>query len=231
MKTLTRQQHILDQQLALSAYLDALLEETLPQQAVDDMAQQAPTVAPAMPPAVAEVATAPAVATAAAAQNSVARAGSTAGVPEWAGTCFQVLLFEVAGLTLAVPLVKLKGVVNHAAAPTPMPGQAPLFAGLVPYQGLQSRVVDTARLVLPQDRAAQLEDDVMARSNNLVMIDAGRWALACTRIGDVIELDSTDVKWRTSGGKRLWLAGTVIERMCALLDIDALCQELGRRVA
>lgn len=231
MKTLTRQQHLLDQQLALGAYLDALLEETLPQQARERAAPQAPAAAPGTQPAAAEVAAVPSVAAAAAAQHSAAQATSTAGVPEWAATRFQALLFEVAGLTLAVPLVKLKGVVSHAAEPTPMPGQSPLFAGLVPYQGLQARVVDTARFVLPEDRAAQLDDNVMARCDNLVMIDAGRWALACSRIGDVIELDSADVKWRSSGGKRLWLAGTVIERMCALLDIDALCQELGRCMA
>jgi len=35
------------------------------------------------------------------------------------------------------------------------------------------------------------------------------------------------VKWRGATGKRLWLAGTVIERMCALLDIDQLTGELA----
>ena len=103
-------------------------------------------------------------------------------------------MFEVAGLTLAVPLIKLKGVVPNEQGLTPMPGHSPLFLGIVPYQELQSKVVDTARFILPQDSIGQLGDDVAGRTGYLVMIDEGRWVLACTRIGDVIELERTNIK-------------------------------------
>lgn len=112
-----------------------------------------------------------------------------------------------------------------------MPGHSSLFLGVVPYQGLQSKVVDTARFVLPADLAAQLSEDADERMQHLVMIDDGRWALACNRIGDVIDLNSDDVKWRAGNSKRQWLAGTVIERMCALLDIDQLARELADGMA
>lgn len=219
MKTLTRQAHVLDQQLALSAYLDALLDETTVAEPAADGQVCEETRAPEIPPAAEPAPDVPLPA-------QIEAAADHPGVPAWAGQRFQALLFEVAGLTLAVPLVKLKGVVTQATGLTPMPGQSSLFAGLVPYQGLQSRVVDTARFILPPARVEQLDSDVEARCRNLVMIDAGRWALACSRIGDVIELDSSEVKWRAATGKRPWLAGTVIERMCALLDIDRLCREL-----
>lgn len=225
MTTALKSLHLLDQQLALGAYLDDLLEEA-PTPPASGAAAPAPPESPVTKPCEPPATSAPdAVADDGGGQH--AAAGHASDVPAWAGERFQALLFEVAGLTLAVPLVKLKGVVTHSEALTPMPGQAPLFAGLVGYQGQQSRVVDTARLVLPADRAAQLDADAEARCQSLVMIDDGRWALACARIGDVIELDSSGVKWRTAGGRRLWLAGTVIERMCALLDIDQLIVELA----
>jgi len=202
MKSDTRQQQVLDQQLALSAYLDALLEVP---------AEPAPVVAemPVANPPVEDVQVPP------------------DGVPEWAVGRFQALLFEVAGLTLAVPLVKLKGVVPNDRGLTPMPGHSPLFLGITPYQGLQSKVVDTARFVLPPDRAAQLSNDAVERCQHLVMIDDGRWALACSGIGDVVDLEHEGIKWRSANGKRLWLAGTVIERMCALLDVEQLSLELA----
>jgi purine-binding chemotaxis protein CheW len=217
MKTATRPQQVLDQQLALSAYLDALFE-------------QASVAVPAVEPAVAAGASAP-VRVAAANDQDAASVGDAGvalpcGVPDWAGSRFQALLFEVDGLTLAVPLVKLKGVVSGAAEITPMPGHSPLFLGVVPYQGLQSKVVDTARFVLPAERVARLSEAAGDRCRHLVMIDEGRWALACSGIGDVVELEQSDVKWRSTSGKRLWLAGTVIARMCALLDIDQLTREL-----
>jgi purine-binding chemotaxis protein CheW len=210
-KTATRQLQVLDQQLALSAYLDALFEEI-------------PAAAPEMAPAAPLTAETAARDTATGVDTSASP--SCTGVPDWAEPRFQALLFEVAGLTLAVPLVQLKGVVSSAADVTPMPGHSPLFLGVVPYQGLQSKVVDTARFVLPAERAAGLGADAGERCQHLVMIDEGRWALACTRIGDVVDLERSDVKWRSASGKRLWLAGTVIAHMCALLDIDRLTREL-----
>ena len=199
---------MLGQQLALSAYLDALLGQTVP-----PASPAAPAPAPAEPDANAG-------------EQPLALAPALSSVPDWAESRFQALLFEVAGLTLAVPLVKLKGVVSGAEDLTPMPGHSPLFLGVVPYQGLQSKVIDIARLVLPAGRGAQLPADASGRCRSLVMIDEGRWALACNSIGDVVDLDSSSVKWRGSAGKRLWLAGTVIERMCALLDIDRLVDDL-----
>jgi purine-binding chemotaxis protein CheW len=222
MKTDARQQQLLDQQLALSAYLDALLDEPVCAPVTESvplvMPVEAPVIVeqkPVVPDVTVELATPPAA----------------EGLPDWAASRFQALLFEVAGLTLAVPLVKLKGVVPNNQGCTPMPGHSSLFLGVVPYQGLQSRVVDTARFVLPTGRTAQLGEDAGERMQHLVMIDNGRWALACNRIGDVIDLNSDDVKWRGSKGKRLWLAGTVIERMCALLDIDQLALELADGMA
>jgi purine-binding chemotaxis protein CheW len=210
MKTDSRQYQVLNQQLALRAYLDALLGDAVPPPVSSPCAPAEPVTSAAEP------ALAPAV------------VATGSGVPDWAESRFQALLFEVAGLTLAVPLVKLKGVVSGVEALTPMPGHSPLFLGVAPYQGLQSKVVDTALFVLPADHAARLPEDAAERCRKLVMIDEGRWALACSDIGDVVELGSADVKWRGATGKRLWLAGTVIERMCALLDIDQLTRELVR---
>ncbi|WP_455234544.1 chemotaxis protein CheW [Thiogranum longum] len=212
---------LLDQQLALSAYLDALFHDEALLAAPVPEEHRSLVADGTVQPLPEEIADDPQAATAAAA----------GGVPDWAQSPFQALLFEVAGLTLAVPLIKLKGVVPNEQGITPMPGHSPLFLGVIPYQGLQSKVVDTARFVLPADRAAELDAGAGDRSANLVMIDEGRWALACNRIGEVIDLRAADVKWRTATGRRLWLSGTVVEQMCALLDIDELIRLLADGMA
>jgi len=211
MKTDTRSDTLLEQQLALGAYFDALLTGVVvpAEQSVDP--QPEPEVR-----AVVQVSEPEPI------ENYV---------PEWAETRFQILLFEVAGLTLGVPLAKLKGVVPNEHGLTEMPGHSPLFPGITPYQGVQAKVVDTARFVLPQNRVSQLDEAFSERSGHLVVIDEGRWALACSKIGDVIELEAGQVKWRTAAGKRRWLAGTAIELMCALLDIDELTEEFNGGMA
>lgn len=220
---------MLDQQLALGAYLNALLTpapgvetapEPQPQPEVRAEPAPAPPATPSPAPAVPEVGPAPVA--------EVAAQPAATAQPDWAEGEFQCLLFQVAGLTLAVPLARLSGVAPwDDAALTEMPNHSPWFLGLREHHGLRARLVDVAAIVLPPTQYAQLAPADSGRLGKVVMIDDNRWGLACDAVGDVITLSRDDVKWRTGKGRRPWLAGTVIEHMCALLDTDALARMLG----
>lgn len=223
---------MLDQQLALGAYLNALLTpapaaapvsepEPSPAPAVT-APEPAPVVAPVSAPPVVEPIPAPAP------EPVPGPAPDGAAQPEWAEGEFQCLLFQVAGLTLAVPLARLSGVAPwDDAAVTEMPNHSTWFLGLREHQGLRARLVDIAAVVLPADKYAALAPADSRRLGKVVMIDDNRWGLACDEVGEVITLSRDDVKWRTEMGRRPWLAGTVIEHMCALLDTDALARMLA----
>ena len=220
---------LLDQQLALSAYLEALLGET-PEPVPVESAPSCPAVQlapdPVMAPVVKEAT--PVAAPAPGPQAVVTPVARATGRPAWARTEFQCLLFQVAGLTLAVPLTALNGVLPlDLDAVTPMPGHSALFLGLIDHLGQQVRVVDTAQVVLPPERLAAT-GAATGRASHLVLIGEGRWGLAASGIGEVISLHPEDVKWRGSLGTRPWLAGTVIQHMCALLEVDAFLEQLGR---
>lgn len=142
-------------------------------------------------------------------------------VPEWAIDPFQILLFEVAGLKLAVPLIELSGVIEWTEAVTEMPGHADFYMGILQHLGYKIAVIDTARMVMPANKLAQLAgDEPRDRVKHIVLIDDYRWGLACDKIGEVITLKPEEVKWRTSKTSRGWLAGTVIDHMCALLNSE-----------
>ena len=142
-------------------------------------------------------------------------------IPDWAASEFQCLLFYVAGLTLAVPLVKLNGVIPWNNDLTPMPGHSPAFLGLLRHLDQNVKVMDTAQIIMPAAQRAGLAD-INERTEKILLIDEGRWGLACDKIGEVINLEKKDVRWRTLQGKRAWLAGTISERLCALLDTDVM---------
>lgn len=146
-------------------------------------------------------------------------------VPEWGAERFQCLLFDVGGLKLAVPLVKLNGVIPWNNDLTEMPGHSSIFLGLLRHLGQNVKVIDTARLVLPERQGADLAIPE-ERLRNIILIDESRWGLACDGIGEVLTLSPEDVKWRTAQGSRPWLAGTVMEHLCALLDVDAFSERL-----
>jgi purine-binding chemotaxis protein CheW len=150
-------------------------------------------------------------------------------VPDWAQAPFQALLFQVAGLTLAVPLAKLNGVTPwDADALRPTPGHSERFLGLLPHHGRNVKVVDTARVVVPPERLLVSSEAHGARFSRVVVVGGGEWGLAADSVNEVVELAAEGVKWRSTAGRRPWLAGTVVSQMCALLDVDALVELMSR---
>lgn len=230
-----------DQQVALTSYLAALLQD-VPDYVEESEPAPAPVAAPIAeaPPPAPEVmvpAEAPVIMEppapapqAEAGPQPVAAAPvepqAAPGTPEWARSQFQCLVFNVAGLALAVPLTKLSGVVPWPEDITPMPNRSALFLGLTRHQGRNVKVVDTALMVLPDNRQPASLAPAEERLQHLILLDEGRWGLACDSIGEVLTLEPEDVRWRGSQGKRPWLAGTVLKHLCALLDADAFVELL-----
>lgn len=221
------------QQDALRDYLQALLEEVPewsgeapaseppPTAGPAPVTEQSPPVSspaqPVTPAARPEAAAQPAVSSGE--QQSVPAAEAEG--PAWAQGRFQCLVFYVGGLALAAPLAELNGVVPWQDT-TPMPNHSPKFLGLLRHQGCNVKVVDLAQVVLPERHQAQALAPAEERVGHIVLIDGGQWGLACERIGEVMTLEPTQVRWRTAQGSRPWLAGTVLEHLVALLDTRSL---------
>ena len=138
--------------------------------------------------------------------------------PAWAVPDFQVLLFTVAGLKLAVPLTELHGIVEWGDEYiTELPGHKSWYLGIIQNQGKSVPVIDTLQQVVPENRWP--ENYLSERKfKHIIMIDNAHWGLACETVLEVITLKTDAVKWRSSRTRRRWLLGTVIEHMCALLD-------------
>jgi purine-binding chemotaxis protein CheW len=238
---------------ALTIYLEALFAEkpaSLPVPVVPVMPRvidvevlrvETPVAAPVMAPPVAEVAApvvtvvetpAPAVAPpkvetpVATPRMEVATATATETGelprPDWAEAPFPCLLLRMAGLTLALPLVKLNRILPWTEL-TPIPCYASWLLGVMQVDGIkrQVKVVDTLGFVTPERKPAEPKTP-----QHIVMIGEGEWALTCEDVSSIITIDPNKVRWRTSRTKRPWLAGTVIEHLCALLDVEELAKLL-----
>lgn len=137
------------------------------------------------------------------------------GRPAWAQDRFDVLLFTVSGLTLAVPLIALGQIQPLNDELTPIFGQADWFMGLQPTSVGKIRTVNTAKFVMPE----RYDERFLETAQYVVSINGLPWGLAVDSVNQPITLSPGDVKWRSERSKRAWLAGTVKEHMCALLDI------------
>lgn len=136
---------------------------------------------------------------------------------------FQALLFDVAGLTVALPLKSLGGI--HKLLPVnQIPRKPDWFKGVMLQREQKVNVVDTARWVMPEkfdQKQAELHD-----YQYVIMLSNSAWGLACDKLINTMTLKQDEVKWREAAGKRPWLAGLIKQHMCALLDVDALIQLL-----
>ncbi|MDZ5434575.1 chemotaxis protein CheW [Pseudomonas fluorescens] len=145
----------------------------------------------------------------------------TDGRPAWAAEPFECLLFDVAGLTLAVPLVCLGSIYSLAGHElTPLFGQPEWFLGILPSQAGNLKVLDTARWVMPD----RYRDDFRQGLQYVISVQGYEWGLAVHQVSRSLRLDPNEIKWRSHRGQRPWLAGTVIEHMCALLDVSELAE-------
>ncbi|MEY8214950.1 MAG: chemotaxis protein CheW [Colwellia sp.] len=137
---------------------------------------------------------------------------------------FQVLFFNVGGLTVAVPLIELGGI--HAVDKiTPLMGKPEWFKGVMLHRENKINVVDTALWVMPEKC-----DTIMKESLNyqyIIMLSDSAWGLTAESLVDTVTLNQEQVKWLDSPSKRPWLAGLVKDKMCALLDVDSLIELLN----
>lgn len=139
---------------------------------------------------------------------------------------FQALFFTVAGLTLAVPLKSLGGI-HSLRKPSPLFGKPDWFLGMMTDREDQLQVVDTARWVMPEKYTPELAEKIDYKY--LIMLSDSRWGLTCEALVTSTPIRPEDVQWRrTEQGKRPWLAGVVREKMCALVNVDALIAMLDK---
>ncbi len=234
-------QHFIPEQ-TIQSYLDALLQDAAAELEIAELAAPPPgapvigVVAPVEPAPIAAQAVpviAPAVPAAAPVEldedwQAVAEHDAHAEPPvakpdrSWREQPFEALLFEVGGLKLAVPLVSLGTIHALDAEITPLFGQPDWFLGILPTIGGNLKVLDTARWVMPERYCPELKDNLRF----VISVQGYDWGMAVHGVSKSIKLAPEQVKWRSQEGKRPWLAGTVIEHMCALLDVSALADLL-----
>ncbi|MDH5435291.1 MAG: chemotaxis protein CheW [Gammaproteobacteria bacterium] len=220
---------LINEHQALGAYLEALLEEVPDTFPETDVVEHSvitareiltpPVIAPPMELPVVEkktVVVTPVEEVVEVVQET--HAPTKSDRPDYANEPFEALLFKVSGVKLAVPLKELNGILEWPETITEMPGHAPWFLGIVKNLETSVNLIDTALIVVPEKLRQAFPIEAGQRCQRIVLIGDGKWGLACDAVEEVITLEPTSVRWRTSRTKRRWLAGTVIEHMSALID-------------
>ena len=211
MKRDQQKQQIADADVAVDHYLEALLRDV---EAYDPAAAEREVVDPE-PVQIDQTTVVDVVA-----QEAVVPEADEI-IPAWADDPFQCLMFKVNGITMSIPLTALRTIIEWEQEASVVPGQPDWHLGILLNRDEKVGIVDTARIVMPERISDRLQGERQTGGYILVVGD-GRWGLACDSIASTVTLSKEMVRWRTGTGKRPWLAGTISEQLCALIDVEAL---------
>jgi purine-binding chemotaxis protein CheW len=140
------------------------------------------------------------------------------GRPAWAEEPFDVLLVDVQGIQLAMPLASLDGIYPLKEELTPLFGQSEWFMGLQKTISGNVNVINTAQFIMPE---RYVKSDEMTAQYS-VAINGSGWALAVDAIHQPMMVNPDDIRWRKRRSERPWMAGTIKDHVCALIDIPSL---------
>lgn len=143
---------------------------------------------------------------------------------EFEGKEFQALMFNVAGMDIAVPLISLGGINRMDKEVTQLFGKPDWFMGLTPGINGNINVVDSCRWVMPE-RYGEAKTKGLNYSF-IIMLGDTQWGLACSHVQNAVTIDPENIKWRSPDSKRPWLAGMLIEERSVLLDVDVMIELL-----
>ncbi|MHB8472814.1 MAG: chemotaxis protein CheW [Gammaproteobacteria bacterium] len=191
-----------DTSLVMGAYFDALLREDVPCAAPESVAENAiVNVSPGAP-------------------SSPSSPPLTAASPAAAAGSYQMI--RVSGMTLGVPTAAIDNIVALDSITVTAITASDCSSGYYTEGATRIAIVETARLLLP-DHATRPSP----QTRFLVRLKNQPWALSCEAVDATFTPAPDAVNWRGTHGKRLWLAGTVRDPGCALLDIPELLKLLA----
>jgi purine-binding chemotaxis protein CheW len=142
-------------------------------------------------------------------------------MPRWAKAPFQVLMFEVWGVTLGVTLASLLGILELREAIYRLPGQSVWQLGILTHRQQKIVVIDTASLIMPE-RVGPERVNIDLSGSYLLLIGGGEVGLLFDAINTTLKIDNRGVRWRLGSVRQPWLAGIIIERLSVLMDVDGL---------
>ncbi len=132
--------------------------------------------------------------------------------------CIEVCVFLVSGLKLAISADKISDVID---IPKEIKFPDKQLQQRVPGLGVDGStvtVISTPILVMPNRKGN--------KPNKIIMIKGANTGFTCDDVIESLAQVKNDICWRTDSTKRKWLAGTVVTRQMALLDVDKIIEDV-----
>jgi len=150
----------------------------------------------------------------------VAEPESFAGIENSPDKHMQALLFEVAGMQLALSLDELDGIENWPEnGLSQIPGHPSYVVGTLSRPQQHTQVIDLTTLITNQSSNSD-------NNRYILLVDNKQLGLAVSAIRHVVKLDGDNVRWRREPGQRPWLAGMLMSPLSSIISLPELLKIL-----
>ncbi len=146
--------------------------------------------------------------------------GST---PSWVGQELNCVVVQVHGINIAIPMDQIESATALENVSLTIDMENDWILGQV-FSGDHTitYVLDSACWLMPE-----LYDPAKAHYTDLLMLQGGYWGIACDEMVRSVRIPVDKVSWAVNRNKRPWLLGTYMKERCAILDVDALIDQLN----
>jgi len=128
----------------------------------------------------------------------------------------RVLLCDIDGVTLAVPIAFLNNIIRWPEQGlTALPEQAQWQLGVI-NQAHDSQVIDIRHLLQTANQSMPLQ------ANYIVVVDERRWGIACHQIKQIVTYQAEAINWRDDLSQPAWSQGVIGDSLYHIVDIPAL---------
>lgn len=128
----------------------------------------------------------------------------------------QALLFEVAGMQLALSLDELDGIENWPEdGLSQIPGHPSYVVGTLSRPQQHTQVIDLTTLITKQSSNSD-------NNRYILLVDNKQLGLAVSAIRHVVKLEGDNVRWRREPGQRPWLAGMLMSPLSSIISLPEL---------
>ena len=157
-------------------------------------------------------------------------------LPQWVQSNFQALSFTVADVVLCAPLSELNGILKVDGKITTLPGQAPWCIGVLRNSNQNVSVIDLT-ILLKRDVSESSQSPLANRVGvkhpsikkgelkYILLTGSGKWGLACNTVDNVMRIEKDHIQWQSHANKKI-IMGTLAEKKIFLLNIDELLTRL-----
>jgi len=150
-------------------------------------------------------------------------------IPLWAQKPFECLLVKSAGMNLMLPAMSVSYIelINKKIIRLPLDVEA--FRGVLTLRQRSVAVIDLVALI-SENASAAIKSSTQVESHHVehvIVMENGKYALACDDIGELIMLETESVRWNKASFNNPMFAGIVPEYLCPIINIDNVQQQVA----